>query len=1394
MADQPLGELPVIISGDWSDLQDALTDAQNAAQAGGEQISAAFNDISAAGATESVQALGAAINETSSQVGTLDDAASELQGSLSDAASNAQDAADGVQSLGSAAQDAGSAVGEASGSLGDFSGSASDAGESASEAAEGGLADMAEQLTAIGEALVITEGLKEFGEEALNATATVQSVTVGLTALTGSAQQADEIIEQIKQLAATEPFAFPEIAPTVQKMVAMGVAAEQIPGVLQTIADTAAATTNSFQQVAQMFDRMTLSGTANARSLATLGISAQQLNQAMGDLGAGADATSKQITAAFAAIPTQAQRIQILEDALSKFSGTAAAEAQTIGGQWQIFQNNFEEVMVGIGEALAPVVGDILSFGKTVMGAVQEVIDAFSYVPQPVQDVVIAVGLLAAAAVPLTAGLGALAIGISAISGALPALTALFGASTVAEGEAATAATTMAAADHAAAIAATELAAAKRDGALAGTTLATAEGEAAAGATTMAGIFSGPVVLGIGALVIAATLAYGELQKIDQQMDALAHATPQQAQEINTLTVALQQYNQQMELAGKQQIKVPDWDPAKQSLDQYIDSLQKAADQMQKFGTNASLAALNLDSLKNGGSIILGIGQAAETGAKAYNDLVTSVQKHQKAVADDQAAIQLAQTALNNATAGTQQAATAAEVLSAAHVKLATDEKALATAVDGTTQKWNANKAAMDEAIKGPPSYAQAVADAASKIIASQQNVDGQLQIDMGVYAQLATSGNATEEQLAAASAKIATDVGKMGLAATDTQALWQKAFSAMGLSTDTLIQKMETDAAQFGTNSQQVQNDMNQLSYVFAGDTKAMSDAIAKFVGDSSGFVVATVNNKTALVQQGQAATDAAGATKAVSDQVTIAGTTATSAAGPVGTLGNTYGGLITVMLNGQPYVFQAAQGIQGVAGAAAPAANAIQAYGQAHLSAAEKTQQLAEASGTAKGAIIDLTNYVHSATQNQSDYATSIQTSTTSYAALQTQIAALSQELTQTGDPAIAAQIAKLEQLAQAAADAQAAFQDLSSAESTLTGGKAGAGTEISASALYGPGGSLFGPGMYGSNALAMALGPSLGNTTGSQQYANQLSAQVLQSEISAVGSTTTQGQALQAALDALTGSLGSTTSSTKALDHALVGGSLQPSLDMTTDSTTTLDDALTHVAGNIVHSAGTLDYSLSQSAEALAGAGPVYSESVQTFSNGVQQVTEMLNGAAVAVREVYGTTGLSNINGQGTAAANAAAAAPAPGTYATFQDAVNAGLNPNEIVGNPSSGYSQEAYTSFTASTPTPPPSTGGTPGVYSTVQAAVQAGLNPNELVGNPASGYSQEAYTAFTLGGNSAGGGFLNAAPYTAESGTAPNSGGMNVTLNISGMTPGNAQYVMNQAVTQLRLVAGQKVT
>ncbi len=180
---------------------------------------------------------------------------------------------------------------------------ATEQGAEAAHADETALAGMAEALLAVGEALAVTEALKEFGQEALNAYGTVQSVTIGIAQLTGSAEKANEVIEQIKTLAATQPFAFPEIAPTIQKMIAMGVSTEQLAGVMQAAANASSATGNSFQQVANAIDRMSISGTVGARQLNVLALNTEKLGQVM-------DVAADGVAKAFKALD-QSERLDV---------------------------------------------------------------------------------------------------------------------------------------------------------------------------------------------------------------------------------------------------------------------------------------------------------------------------------------------------------------------------------------------------------------------------------------------------------------------------------------------------------------------------------------------------------------------------------------------------------------------------------------------------------------------------------------------------------------------------------------------------------------------------------------------------------------------------------------------------------------------------------------------------------------------------------------------------------------------------------------------------------------------------------------------------------------------------------------------------------------------------
>ncbi len=318
-----------------------------------------------------------------------------------------------------------------------------DAAVSASENAAERIASAFESVVGIGEALAITEGLKEFGTEALNAYGAVQSVTVAMIAMTGSIEHVGEAVEAVKEISATQPFAFPELAATMQRMLALGVQLEEIPLVLQSAANVAAATGNSLAAVGQSIDRMALSGAVAQRQLTQLGLSTQDLAKAMG-------IAASQVKAAFLAMD-ESQRLDVLTTALDKFAGAAEAQANTVKGAWQILQNQFEEVMVGVGAALEPAIKDIIDFGTQAVHYAQEAIDAFNKLPEPVKEFSGAVAIAAASIAPLAVAVGTLGLGITGISAALGPIKELFGGfgeaaaeAAVAEGEAATAATAVA--------------------------------------------------------------------------------------------------------------------------------------------------------------------------------------------------------------------------------------------------------------------------------------------------------------------------------------------------------------------------------------------------------------------------------------------------------------------------------------------------------------------------------------------------------------------------------------------------------------------------------------------------------------------------------------------------------------------------------------------------------------------------------------------------------------------------------------------------------------------------------------------------------------------------------------------------------------------------------------
>ena len=419
-----IGAIGVSITGDYSSLQAAFTSAQGAAQQAGEDIADALAAGGAAGADlgeQIAQGLapiaGASESANQSLTGLADaiDAANapatDLSASLGDLGDSAGGAKDAVDGLGNALPDAADGAKEV---------------DESSKEASNSLAEMAEKMAAVGEALVITEGLRELGSEALGATDSITTASIALTTMTGSADTAHETIEQLEQLGMQDGLAMPSLLTAAQRMTAMLPPGTDVANLLGSIADGAAVMGSGIDQAANRFDQMTNSGTLAARSLMSLGLSLTTVATAMNTVDPSADATATTVAAMFKAMDP-GDRITVLQTALASLGGTAQQVAnQTFGGQWQQLADAWEGIMVQVGQAILPVISDLISLTKTdIVPFVQGAVSAFNSLPGPVKDTAVAVGLALAAVIPLSGALAAGSLAVGAISELMPALTGL---------------------------------------------------------------------------------------------------------------------------------------------------------------------------------------------------------------------------------------------------------------------------------------------------------------------------------------------------------------------------------------------------------------------------------------------------------------------------------------------------------------------------------------------------------------------------------------------------------------------------------------------------------------------------------------------------------------------------------------------------------------------------------------------------------------------------------------------------------------------------------------------------------------------------------------------------------------------------------------------------------
>lgn len=238
----------------------------------------------------------------------------------------------------------------------------------ATERAVGGLG------SAIGK-LAIAAAALQAGKFIFAKTAELESQARSLQVLTGSAQKAAQIIQQLKQLGAVTPFTSSELIDAAKRLQAFGVSADQVVETTKRLADVSGATGAELQGLVTAYGQVQAKGRLQGEELLQFqerGVALQEeLRKMYGLSGEEFQKALEKGRISAAAVEVAVQR---LTSAGGKYANGAIAQSDTLAGKFSTLQDGIESIASTIGTALSPAIKAVLNEAIFAVNAINDLI------------------------------------------------------------------------------------------------------------------------------------------------------------------------------------------------------------------------------------------------------------------------------------------------------------------------------------------------------------------------------------------------------------------------------------------------------------------------------------------------------------------------------------------------------------------------------------------------------------------------------------------------------------------------------------------------------------------------------------------------------------------------------------------------------------------------------------------------------------------------------------------------------------------------------------------------------------------------------------------------------------------------------------------------------------
>ena len=208
-------------------------------------------------------------------------------------------------------------------------------------------------------------------------TAEIETQTRSLQVLTGSVQQAKQIIQELQQLGAVTPFTSTELIDAAKRLQAFGVESNKVVETTKRLADASGATGAELQGLVTAYGQVIAKGRLQGEELLQFqerGIGLQQELQKMYGLSGQElqDALSKGRISA-EAVEVAFQR---LTSTGGKYANGAIAQSDTLSGKFSTLQDGIDALARRIGQALTPALKAIFNQAIAVVDAINNALAA----------------------------------------------------------------------------------------------------------------------------------------------------------------------------------------------------------------------------------------------------------------------------------------------------------------------------------------------------------------------------------------------------------------------------------------------------------------------------------------------------------------------------------------------------------------------------------------------------------------------------------------------------------------------------------------------------------------------------------------------------------------------------------------------------------------------------------------------------------------------------------------------------------------------------------------------------------------------------------------------------------------------------------------------------------